>query len=269
MNNILYIVVCFYNEAEILDFVTSQVFNQTVSVDTIVINNGHSNIEIINKIDDLKNTKVLNNGTNLGYYGAASLALDNIDTDLYKFIIVGNSDITFNSKYFFETLLLKYSEAQVVGTIGPSIISGASFSDQNPFLTQRPSKFKYMKLNLMYSNIFFYYIYQTGANFYRTYLKKNKKIRKKRSQNTYALHGSFIIFTPEYFERGGDFKYGSFLFQEEIFVAEKCKELRLKSVYDPELSITHKEHETTGSYKNRKLLNYMYMSNKHTMKTYY
>jgi len=63
----------------------------------------------------------------------------------------------------------------------------------------------------------------------------------------YAPHGSFIIFSREYFERGGSLKPGAFLYAEELFVAETCRRLGLKAVYWPVIQVAHDEHVSTAA----------------------
>jgi hypothetical protein len=40
--------------------------------------------------------------------------------------------------------------------------------------------------------------------------------------------------------------HGTFLFGEEIFVAENARKFKLHILYEPALTVFHREHATTG-----------------------
>jgi hypothetical protein len=63
----------------------------------------------------------------------------------------------------------------------------------------------------------------------------------------YAPHGAFIIFTKSYFESGSSIDFGLNLFGEEIFVAEECRKNNLNVYYEPQISVHHAEHVSTGA----------------------
>ena len=82
-------------------------------------------------------------------------------------------------------------------------------------------------------------------------------------------HGSFIILTKEYFKRCGIINYPCFLFCEEIYLGEQCKEHQLAVVYEPSLRIDDDEHASTGNFKGKKYCQFNYQALSYIIKKYY
>ena len=89
---------------------------------------------------------------------------------------------------------------------------------------------------------------------------KQKKKKIISAKEIYAVHGSFIILTKNFFARGGNLNYESFLYCEELFLCEQAHHLKLKVIYDSCLEILHNEHATTSIIKEKTALNYMRQS---------
>ena len=66
-----------------------------------------------------------------------------------------------------------------------------------------------------------------------------------------AGHGAFVVLSHHYFEAGGSLDYKSFLFGEEIFLAESCRDLGLSVLYDDSLTVIHQEHASRDLLKSR------------------
>jgi hypothetical protein len=90
---------------------------------------------------------------------------------------------------------------------------------------------------------------------------------RARLRRIYAPHGSFIVFSREYFDRGGTLAHVPFLYGEEIMVAETARRLNLAVVYDPGFQIKHVEHSTTG--KNPLVRQYQAESAKYCADAYF
>ncbi|MNZ11427.1 hypothetical protein D3C78_282910 [compost metagenome] len=65
----------------------------------------------------------------------------------------------------------------------------------------------------------------------------------------YGAHGSFMIFSRNYFRLGADVDYPRFLFGEEVFVAEQLRTHNLHIEHLPQLRIFDKEHASTSKVK--------------------
>src|SRR5262249_12253987 len=79
----------------------------------------------------------------------------------------------------------------------------------------------------------------------------------KAAQQIYAPHGSFLLIHDRYFRAGGTLDYGSFLFVEEIFLAESAARLDLPIVYEPSFVIYHRQHASTGHWPNKCIRGYV------------
>ena len=185
---------------------------------------------------------------NNGYFGAAQVGLNyinknNLDSD---FTIVSNVDLSIQ-KDFFKNLISKQYNSNI-GVIAPSILSNYRESDLNPKILKKAHKIKFMIFKIIFSSDILFNI-QNKMNTKKYRKKKHYDNSRFHMKNIYAAHGAFIIFTKEYFEKGGDFKYPIFLFGEEIYVAESCKKFDIKILYDKDLRIIDNDHGSTGKEK--------------------
>ena len=104
---------------------------------------------------------------------------------------------------------------------------------------------------------------------YNHTLYKSKKLAKHERGEIYAGHGSFIILTKAYFERCGKIDYPVFLFCEEIWLAEKCRQAGLKVVYDPRMTIYDSEHVSIGKMPHDTYCRLNYDAVQYIIKTFY
>jgi len=198
--------------------------------------------------------KVLESPTNLGYFGAARLALDRYLAQkgcMPDWTIVCNHDVVIEDQEFFLKLFRK--DPKGVGVLAPRIQTVPGAVDQNPFMAKRPGWLRWLWLRLIYST------YGTMAIWNWLSNKKKRMDAPAASDNQsnivngrrkcmqiYAPHGAFLIFSRRYFDAGGYLDDQLFLYFEEIAVAEICRSLRLPIVYDPSLNVLHAEHQSTG-----------------------
>jgi GT2 family glycosyltransferase len=263
MCKIIQIIVCYYNENEIYEFVDA-LFEQKMTPEKIIIvNNGSNNEETLFKIKKKYNLKVeiQNIGKNLGYWGAFQHALK-YTHDKYDYYILSNSDINFLSNDFYLKLCSSnFSSKKNIGIIAPTIYSQNLKNNLNPYLVSKISLRNIKKLKFIYSNKYFALFY----NFLH-FLKNNIKISKKikygsidNENRIYAPHGSFMIFTNNFISKN-NYLYDAFLFGEELYVGEVCSKLQLDVIYYPDIEIIHNEHTTTGLFQSGLLLEYKYES---------
>lgn len=206
---------------------------------------------------------ILNPGCNLGYFGGAAWALRQhlASASLTDWVIVSNTDISFLDCDFFNRLFELYSDS-ACNVLAPAIYSTLSEVDQNPFMLRRPNAFRmrFYKLVFRYYPIsIFYQILSLVKQKLRVLICKipREKVSQPRPRVIYAPHGSFIIFHRSYFEAGGSFDHGVFLFGEEVFIAETARRLGLTITYDPSLAVLHHEHVSTGIFMNWKMARYV------------
>lgn len=224
----------------------------------IVDNDGDESSRAV--LDTTKRTglsiEILTETNNWGYFGGARRGLEAIRrwSERPDWIILSNSDIEFSEPAFFNRL------AQIpsfdVGVIGPRILSGLSHHDHNPYMVERPDPARMHFLKWIFHFRITCFVYQMAGLIKSLLKRRHQSAGDVRSRDVYAAHGSFMVFSREYFDRGGDFAHEPFLFGEEITVAETCLRLGLRIQYEPSLVVSHAEHGTMGWIPSRAVLGF-------------
>jgi GT2 family glycosyltransferase len=269
----LIILVNYFNEIEVYNFIVNQLQKQINSrFDVLVVNNGANDLKLLKKCKLVQgDILIVDDGKNSGYLNGANLGLEyyrmtkKINPD---FVILCNSDIEIEDKDFFN--LLSQNEAfSFSGIIGPSIYSTLTKHFQNPMYITRPKKIKMYLLLWVYRFYPIYFCYQLSAYLKRLIKRNNTTASTKNTFPVYAVHGSFLIFTALFFEKGGSLKYDSFLYGEEMYLAEQCLKMKLEIVYTSKLKIKHEEHATSGIIKNRMHVKWLFNSTQYLYQNYF
>jgi GT2 family glycosyltransferase len=205
---------------------------------------------------------VLHENTNWGYLGGARRGLRHLRERGWPadWVIVSNSDIEFSDKSFV-TKLAAYKNPGDIGVLAPDILSGLSGQSQNPYMIERPKASRMHFYKWMFRFTVTCFVYQM-MGLMKSLAKKgfDKKPLQlpgaSGPQNVYAPHGAFMIFSKVYFTRGGDFEHLPFLFGEEVTVAENCRRLKLRVVYEPILKVSHMDHGSIGWFPSRPMLGF-------------
>jgi len=216
-------------------------------------------------------------GSNAGYFHGAEIGLQHYlenGNGYPEWIIVSNVDIIFQTPDFLKKLDA-IDAGHDIGVIAPAIISKTWKTDLNPYLVSRIPLKKLQFLQAMYANpvihngyVLLYYLKKfLRMTFRRGYSGAPGKTNQ--SQIIYAPHGSCIIFNHNYFERGGTLNHISFLFGEEIFVAETARQINMKVVYHPELQVCHDEHTSIGNFISGRINAFYRQSLKDILHQYY
>lgn len=190
-------------------------------------------------------------GDNLGYFGGARAALEayRASEALPDYVIIANSDILFLNDNFFVRLRRMTLESDVLG-IAPDILRAPTLAEaddtayrENPMRKERMSRRSIHLRTLIYQSRLL-----TMAHYSRSWLVRRisrKPLARVEAGPIYMMHGSFMIFLRAYFERCAGFDFPSFLFGEEIFVAEEILEAGGKIILNPELRLLHIGGATT------------------------
>lgn len=200
------------------------------------------------------NVWIHESAANRGYFGGAKQGLARFQEaqgDLPPWIIVCNNDIRIEQADFFERL--SQLDPNGIGVIAPKIISCRTGLSQNPFMVRRPGRWRVGELRFWLKNYYLAFAHEKMSEWMKTGLSLKQRFLPRTSAGArlqptliYAPHGSFLIFSKEFFARGGFLDDRSFLYHEEISVAEICRKLGLPIVHCPELCVLHDEHSTTG-----------------------
>lgn len=231
----------------------------------IIVNNGTPMHELTAHAfmsASLCQIRVVDTKQNLGYFGGARWIFAQYlkENDLPEWVVIANTDIEFPDPQFFSKLET-YHQVDTPGLVAPDIVLDAgtslpsTFVHQNPYFIERPSQAYFLGLywiNRFYLIYLGYEVLSAIRHRCRNWLWRGsaQKAIGKGPMRIYAPFGACLIFNKKYFLAGGNLDYPPFLFGEEIFVAETMRHLGFSVVFDPRLTIIHREHaslRTTGS----------------------
>lgn len=169
---------------------------------------------------------------NLGYLGCALRMLREIcSTEAFDYVAVSNVDITLNYDFF--SSLSKLNDDNVAW-YAPDVYTPSRGTHENPFMIKRPTPGTIRKWMLIYSlPLFFGFIKKLF------YMKHSKNNYSESPMNIYAGHGSFMLFSWKFIKDEIDMEFPGFMYEEELFFAEKIRRKGMTIRYSPELKITN------------------------------
>ena len=264
-----------YNETK--EFVAS-LHKFYPGIRTIIVDNG-SDEDIIERMKELgktyENVTVHPIGKNLGFARGNNIGIRAALREGYRYIVCTNNDILFKKSNTLE-ILKDSMEKTGSAIIGPRILN-LKGKNQNPFLPLRPSQKEAKRIyknNTLLRKLVLIFTPESIIKFLcslKHKLNKQKVSNKKfiNSDYVYALNGAFLIFGPLFFEFYNGFDEGTFLYGEEIILAEMLFSKKIKAFYESRATVIHKEDRTSsivwGSEK--KLQPQLYSS--HSVKYWY
>ena len=283
--SMLILCVNYKNDAETGAFVRTAIDLPCRAENIVVVSNSPAEeTETLTSLRDIQGVQVLFPERNLGYFGAAAHALSSYlgAHSLPDWIIVCNTDIEFPDPEFFCKLAELYIK-DPPAVIGPDILlvsrngRPSSHAHQNPHLSMRPNPRKMRLLAAVFGNYFIYAGYEFLSSLRyavtnivaRARRRTMVEVAAERPREIYAPFGAFIVFHRRYFEAGGHLNYGSFLFGEEIFIAETARRLGMTIVYDPRLRLCHREHGAMLNAPSRQIAGYAAQSACYLAHTYF
>jgi GT2 family glycosyltransferase len=242
--------------------------------DIVVVDNSTDNDQIRllnNELSNKQNIYIVKSICNLGYFSGMDLGLNyyiKLKGRLPKWIVISNTDILFDSIDFLD-LLFSMQKKSVDAVIAPRIISSKTGTEQNPYMTKRPSWRKMFFLSIIYRNIFLYKAYYYMSNLKKRLTKRFQYNKISYSNQIYAPHGSFIILDRIFFEKKGCLRYDGYLYGEEIYLGEQVLNLGLTICYNKQLVIHHTENATTSSLSTASNMQYRYNAIKYLINYMY
>jgi GT2 family glycosyltransferase len=263
----LLVTVHYKNETSTIELLTSlSKLDRFSEVDVAVVANDSGEeqlLELKEAGEKFRNVELLEPKVNLGYFGAAKFALDRYLSQarvLPDWVIVCNHDVLIEDEEFLDKLF--HWDPATVGVIAPRITVPSQAIEQNPFMTERPGRWKQFTMRLYSAHyrlaVAWDWLSRQKRFFNSTNLRQNQLLAKANvgKKPIYAAHGSFLIFSRRFFDAGGYLDDGLFLFGEEIAVGEICRTLGLPIVFDPNLHVLHDEHRSVGGGMSRAIYHY-------------
>ena len=182
--------------------------------------------------------EVADNGEeNLGYLGGA-LPIYNAKAQGYDFVSISNVDLELKPDFFEQLLNV---DSTHIGWLAPDIYTDKIDRHENPYMLSRPTRRNFFIWNIIYSSIWIYKLY------HKLYvIKSHKKKTLFQTCDIYAGHGSFMLFTKAFVLNYPELHYPTFMYGEEIYMAELIKKSQLKVRYTPTLHIANIGNISTG-----------------------
>lgn len=217
----------------------------------LVDNSREGNTELEAEIHSLQYLDVmyLDAEANLGYFNGAAFGYHHIkERYSFQWVIVCNVDIVIQTNNI-DSILDEFSDA---GVIAPAIISEDSGFDKNPYRLSRTSKRIMQFKKIVFSNLLLAKVYGIASSI-RNGLIKNKYTEVSKCEEgtrIYLPYGACFIFSERFFTSGCKLDYPLFLFGEELYIAEQCREKGLDIVYVPRIRFLNFEHASTSKLTN-------------------
>lgn len=190
---------------------------------------------------------------NYYYWPAANKILLNLKKTAGKlpdWVLICNNDITFLDDKFFKQL--KKLNKNKFPIIGPSIINQEG-KTLNPFLISPYSKTEGIFWNFYFLSFLISKIMILLKKMIEWFILKKSKNINGSNEKVYAIHGSAILFSKDFFMKGGYLDVNFEMYGEELSLAEIAKKLDLPIIYYPKLKVMHNEHSSTKK-TNQKLM---------------
>ncbi len=245
----------------------------------VVVDNGSPNKtgeQLVDLYKDDNKVDILLTGNNLGFANGNNVGFEFICNNYnVDFIVMMNNDTCILNESFCRIVKNEYSNSQFA-VMGPKIqlLDGTI----NPVQEKLPTKKELIKrkrrmiIQYITSLLYIYSLYEFLKKIYYKITKKktpsyyNKDSVNNRAENV-ILHGSFLIFSKEYFSKFKGIDSRTFMYMEEKLLYVRLMKNKLKTVYNPDLVIFHKEDSATNSVlkSNRKKRLFLYKNAIHSM----
>lgn len=172
---------------------------------------------------------------NLGYAKGNNIGFRYLEEKYnVRNVLFSNSDILINDANIFVDLINKLNSNPKIGAINPKIIDKRE---------NHCTPFEYESFIAVFVRLLLLPIFK---------LKDKVKTKKKFYTEGfyYRLSGSFLLMPIQVFKEIGMFDSNTFLFGEELIIAERLKQIDKECYYFPNCEIIHNHHQTINKYLN-------------------
>lgn len=192
-------------------------------------------------LNDADFIPIENKGFGYGNNVGTKYAMDNFE---YDYLILSNSDIQINKFSYLDKII---SDAVVLGP-HTHLPNGKIQNPNIPWhiFCLMPFLYYAYKHNSRELLLITHAITRVSRELFRLY----HKINKRESYRIYSCHGSFIIFTKRAVEALSPFfNEDMFLYNEELYLAEKCRIAGIPIYYCPKIDVLHLEGASSSGLK--------------------
>lgn len=234
---------------ECIESIRTQINYEDINI--IVVDNASPNNSfaiIKKKYNDINNVILIENKENLGFARGNNVGFQYAKQTLKAdFIVLLNNDTLIKQADFCKLIIEKYHKYHY-WVLGPDVQTLDGFH-QNPMKNKQWTLKKMKKFKI--KNIFRLmdaYCFQIG--FY--ILERKRKIEYVKEKEVILgdlenvrLHGSCLIFSPDYIKEFNGLDEGTFLYMEEDLLRIYADYYKFLIMYSSDLAITHKEDVST------------------------
>lgn len=218
--------------------------------DIIVVDNASENgsyEELNTKYRNQGNIHFLVNKENLGYARGNNVGFSYAKHELKaEWICLANSDVIFHDSAWVDKILREYERSPFY-LLGPDIVTPDG-KHQNPFRPVVAGKQQVVKS--LVHDIIVYALLKLGIQRkLRSKMKLHDTEADVKWENTYedfqgVLHGSCLVFSPDYVKEFEGLYGGTFLYAEEEILCYILRKLNYRYTYFSGIQVTHC-HATT------------------------
>lgn len=185
-------------------------------------------------------------GNNIGYIWAKQNLAP-------QYIILSNNDIILKTNNFYQEIEKEYANSRF-GVLGPLILNADGRYDSNPICLKKISKDNIIeqiedaKFHRMLNKYGMLNMYNMASTLKHALKKKHKQLTKSIDHHEgCTLHGSFLIFSPEFINGSEGLNPNTYMYKEEYILHAETEARGLKMIYSPNICVFHKEDASTDT----------------------
>lgn len=182
---------------------------------------------------------------NLGYYGGCAFAFSAwcAETgEVPAWTGAVNTDLELDRECF-TTLIEGVPDSAAIVAPAVHLPDG---THQNPYMRTRPSTARMLWMRVVFRTAWTAWAWTLAHDVVRRLRPTTRVDGQRATERIYAPHGSIVFFRREFFAAGGKLDFGSFMFGEELHVAEQARRLAMAVLYEPGCRVLHNAHGVIG-----------------------
>lgn len=271
---ILFLLAHYHDAAQVhcfIERVVAQAGKQPCSVEFAICDNSLDFSE--DGLDPHADATVSVPEKNLGYLNGCAYAYRNWQAvrqgGYPDYIVVANTDLDLAGDFLERLLALRVSNR--VGLIAPLVLDDRG--GRAIFLERRPSRRRMMLYSIIYRNAVLMTLLLRMRTL-KTWMEGRRSALGRKgiaegSRDIYSPAGSLMILTARYQANGLVLEYPSFMYGEEIHLAEQCRRAGLTVRLEPGLRAVHHEHASTGKQSRGRRRRWKQCSNDFLLREYF